>query len=168
MRAFAQARMTVPDLYLVVAGDGQVRMRLEALSDGLESGGVCAFRLDRSAHSPYATLTAAPCPFIEGTRRAHRGDGSAQSGCFDSVGGVQIHRRRVNGLFLPSNDLTTQCIVRLARSPELRHRLGRRATYAAAHHSQSAVGDVERLYHSTRREAGRQNRRSADRTRYGR
>ena len=172
VRAFAQALMTVPDLYLVVAGDGQVRRRLEALSDGLEIRRRVRFlgwtdRLTRL----YATIDVCALASVnEGTPVALIEAMAARKAVVaTSVGGVpDLIEDGVNGLLVPSNDVgrLADAIVRLARSPELRHRLGTAGRhYAAAHHShERLVGDVERLYHSVLAEKrGARIRRSADR-----
>ena len=156
VRAFALALLTIPDLYLVVAGDGQGRSRLETLSAGLEIRGRVRFlgwtdRLTRL----YATMDLCALSSVnEGTPVALIEAMAARKAVVaTSVGGVpDLVESGVTGLLVPSSDVgrLADAIIRLARAPELRGRMGTAGRqYAAAHHSQERlVSEVERLYHS--------------------
>lgn len=155
-RAFAQALESIPGLYLVVAGDGQVRRRLEALSDGLRIRPRVRFlgwtdRLTRV----YATMDLCALSSVsEGTPVALIEAMAARKAVVaTSVGGVpDLIEAGVNGLLVPASDVRrlAEAIVRLARAPDLRCRMGTAGRqYAATHHSgERLVSDVERLYRS--------------------
>jgi len=156
VRAFARALKTVPDLYLVVAGDGQARGRLEALSDKLKIRPHVRFMgwTNRLTHF-YATVDICALSSVnEGTPVALIEAMAARKAVVaTSVGGVpDLVEDGVNGLLVPSANVErlADAIVCLARNPELRCRMGTAGRqYAAAHHSgERLVSDVERLYHS--------------------
>jgi glycosyltransferase involved in cell wall biosynthesis len=156
VRAFARAREIVPNLYLVVAGDGQLRKSLEALSRELG--------LDRHVRflgwtdclaCLYATVDICALSSInEGTPVALIEAMAARKAVVATeVGGVpDLIQDGVNGLLVPPRDVgrLAEAIVRLAKTPELRCRMGAAGReYAGANHSaERLVCDVERLYHT--------------------
>ena len=172
VRAFAQALATIPNLYLVVAGDGQVRKSLEDLSDGLEIRRRVRFLgwTDQLTHL-YATMDLCALSSVnEGTPVALIEAMAARKAVVaTSVGGVpDLIEDGVNGLLVPPSDVGrfAHAIICLARSPELRCVMGTAGRhYAAAHHSHERLAsDVEGLYHSALAEKrGAGVRRSAER-----
>ena len=131
VRGFAKAHETCPNLRLLIAGDGQQRQELEALSRALGIENVCRFLgwisdVDSfynaiDVNSLTSLSETFPYSLTEGAR-------AGLPTVSSRVGGVPyLIESGVTGLLFPAGDVDAlaEQLVKLARQPELRERLGR-------------------------------------------
>ena len=131
VRGFAKAHEACPNLRLLIAGDGQQRQELEVLSRELGIENVCRFLgwisdVDSfynaiDVNSLTSLSESFPYSLTEGAR-------AGLPTVSSKVGGVPyLIESGVTGLLFPAGDADalSEQLIKLARQPELRERLGR-------------------------------------------
>jgi glycosyltransferase involved in cell wall biosynthesis len=154
MRAFAAAAQAVPDIWLVLAGDGPTRAELESLADACGVGRRVRFLgWTEDLAALYATFDICALSSInEGTPVAIiEAMAAARAVVATAVGGVpDIVDDGRTGILVPSGDreALTAAIVRLAGDREKRLVMGAAARREAARRFsfERLVDDIERLY----------------------
>ncbi len=154
IRAFAAAWRRVPNLYLLIVGDGPLRSELEQL---VRENGIAA-RVRFAgwlADLPrvYATIDiCALSSLSEGTPvTLIEAMAAGKAVASTAVGGVpDVVTHEVDGLLVPAQDspALAAALVRLAEHPDERGRLGRCAkrNVAEAYSTTRLVGEVEAMY----------------------
>ena len=154
IRAFAEARVAVPTLRLMLAGDGPERPGVEALVAELGLGDRVHFIgwTDDLGHL-YATLDMFVLSSLnEGTPVAGiEAMAAARPVVATRVGGVpDVVEHERSGLLVPPRDPSAlaDAIVRLARDPQLRRAMGAagRERARAQYSHTRLVDDIERIY----------------------
>ena len=156
VRAFAVARRHVPNVWLVLAGDGSGRPDLEALARELELGDRVRFiGWNEDLPRLYATLDLCVLSSLnEGTPVAIiEAMAAGKPVAATAVGGVaDVVRDGETGLLVPPRDIEALAgaIVRLARDPAERARMGAAGRQCAAtrHSAEQLVTNLACLYRS--------------------
>jgi len=153
LKAFSLARGENVPMRLAVVGDGERRPELERLASDLGVGDHVWFAGYRSDMLPVAAASdiALLSSDAEGTPVSLIEAGAAgRPAVATKVGGVPDVVNRETGFLSPPGDpgALAQAVVRLARDPELRRRMGLRARLNVAQRFSVGrlVEDIERLY----------------------
>jgi glycosyltransferase involved in cell wall biosynthesis len=153
LRAVAHAHRAIPTIRLIVAGDGEERLRLENLASELGIAGRVSFLGFRTDVADLAAATdiAALSSDNEGTPVSLIESGAAALPCVATdVGGVDEIVTPQTGLLVPAghHEAFAEALVQLASDPEARQRMGQaaRGHVITRYGIDRLVADIEKLY----------------------
>lgn len=154
LHAFAKARQSAPQLFLLVVGDGKERARLEELARGLAIDHAVRFTgyrrdmVDVAAATDFAVLASrtegTPVALIEAAA-------AGRPAVATRVGGVaEVVEDGTTGLLVPAADVDAfaGALVRLANESRLRREMGRRAREKVFREfsAERLLSDIDALY----------------------